>query len=51
VFSRAEPAHRFAASWHVELMAADPRKGPPSGEAAVREGLIRRLIISGRRAI
>jgi hypothetical protein len=45
-FRELNPAHRFAASWHVELMAGDPRKGRPSGEAAVREGRIRRLIIS-----
>ena len=40
---------RFAMNWHVELMAVIPGtagKDRPSGEAAVRDGRIRRLIVS-----
>jgi hypothetical protein len=48
-FRELNPRTEFALSWHHELIAAIPgtaRKGRPSGEVAVREGRIRRLIIN-----
>ena len=48
-FRELNPRTPFALSWHHEFIAAIPgtaRKGRPSGEEAVREGRIRRLIIS-----
>jgi hypothetical protein len=52
-FRELNPRTPFAPSWHHEFIAAIPgtaRKGRPSGEAAVRDGRIRRLIINVRRA-
>ena len=47
-FRELNPRARLAMNWHVEIMAGIPGtagKGRPSGEAAVREGRIRRLMI------
>ena len=48
-FRELNPRTQFALSWHHEIIAAIPgtaSKGRPSGEAAVRNGDIRRLIIN-----
>jgi hypothetical protein len=48
-FRELNPRTQFALSWHHEIIAAIPgtaRKGRPSGEEAVRNGDIRRLIIN-----
>jgi hypothetical protein len=48
-FRELNPRAQFAPSWHHEIIAAIPgtaRKGRPSGEEAVSNGDIRRLIIN-----
>ncbi len=48
-FRELNPRTPFAANWHIDLIAGIPgtaRKGRPSGDTAVREGRIRRVIIS-----
>jgi hypothetical protein len=48
-FRELNPRTQFALSWHHEIIAAisgTARKGGPSGEEAVRNGHIRRLIIN-----
>jgi len=48
-FRELNPRTPFVMNWHFEVMAVIPGtavRGRPSGEAAVREGRIRRLIIS-----